>query len=133
MVDDERQVIQLEMGAGHSRFPDDAFFDFPIAADDVGAPAGMIETGSQCHAVAGRQALSQRPRGHIDTRRAVHIGYALKHGAAFPEIPQFLFWKETMHHKRRIESWCGMAFGENEPVAAGPVRFLGPDMHEFPV
>ena len=70
--------------------------------------------------IAG-QSLAERPGGHVDARRHVHVGVALEDAAQGIEAVERGNGEVAAQRQRRIVAWCRMSLREDEAVTIDPL------------
>src|SRR6266850_4434314 len=109
----------------HRGFPDLALLDLPVAehAIDAGRRAAQLEPERQ--AERDREALAQRAGGGLDARQRGPVGMALERRAELAQRDELFLGKVAGLGQHGIERRDGVALGEHDPIALGPVRPLG--------
>src|SRR5579883_3157668 len=133
VVDDHRQVVELELGRGHERLPDLAFLQLAVAEDAIGPVILLVELGGQRHADGHRKPLAERPRGHLDARQALAVGMALQRAAELAQGHELGARKVAGVSHRRVERRAAVALGKHDAVAIGPGRILRVVLEEIGV
>ena len=91
------QVVQPMMGGEQGRFPDLAFFTFPVAAEDVGEMRVAVQPFSEGDAGRGGETLAEGAGCLGDAREAAPDGrVTLEPGAEFAESGEF-FDRDVAH------------------------------------
>ena len=144
VVVDPDEIVELEVAGEGGRFVGDALHHAAVAGEGVDAMREQLEARLvvargqplRCdgHAHAGRDALTERPRGRLDARGPAVLRMA---GAAAVELPEafdvveghgqlaerFVFRVDGLDFgevQERIEQHRCVAHGQDEPVAVRP-------------
>ena len=130
-VQQDREVIQLEVGGNQSRFPHRAFITLAIAEQAVDPVRPRVHLPAEGHATGDREALTQRSGGAIHAGGFVPIGVALQAAVQPAEPGEFAVWEEAAHGKRDVQGRGGMAFAEDKSVSIRGVRLQRVNPHPF--
>ena len=136
VVVDQRQLAEPEVAGDRGGLARDALHEVAVADEGPGAvvddavarPIEVLgeESLGDRHADRVADALAQRPGGRLDARRVAPLGMARRLRAPLPERAQLV---ERQVVPRQVEQGVqqhgGVAAGEDEPVAVGPVGVGG--------
>ena len=121
-VDDRRQVVELLVRGVLEGLPHRALGHLGVAAQAVGAERQAVEPlAGQRDADRDRQALAERPGGHVDPRDDRH-GVALELRAELAEAEQVLVRDRARRLQHRVVQRRRVALGEDQVVV---VRVVG--------
>jgi hypothetical protein len=123
VVDDRSQVREVEVGRGGRGLPGLALLAITVGeeAERLRGLVEPVEAQGQADPHAHRQALAERSRRDLHTRGGAHVRMALEHRADLAELLELGVREVAVLGKRRVEDRRGVALGEDEAVALGPV------------
>ena len=124
------EVRQAKVAGNRGGFVADAFHQVAVAAEGVDAIVEniFVELRRQpalSHRKANgvRHALAERTGCGLDTRREAVLRVTRRLGAPLAELLELVEWQiEAGEMQHGVEQHRGMAVGEDEAVAAGPMR-----------
>ncbi len=139
VVVDVDQPAEAEVAGEGGGLVADALLQVAVRADHVGEVVGELgaEAGAEPplgdpHADAHAEALAERAGRDLDAAGVVHLGVPGGHRAPLAERLQVLEGEpEAGEVQHRVEQHRGVAAGEHEPVAVGPVRVLRVVVHDI--
>ena len=122
-VDNRKQIIQLVIGARHSRFPNAAFGLFAVTHQHKRAVGFVQPFGRDGHANAYRQPVPQRAGAHFHAGRTV-VGVPNQAAARLRKCPQFLFFYKAPIRQQGQVTFHAMALGEQKAIPVRPFGIL---------
>ena len=107
-VDDARQVVELELGGRHHRFPVQPALVLAVRRHHVHAPVRVVELRAQRHARALREPFTQRTRRRLERFERYALRVALQPRPELAQRQQFVDRKisgvrhRTVTHRRDV-------------------------------
>ncbi len=94
VVDDQRQIVEAELGGGHDGFQLEPSCILAVARQHEGAVGGARKLGGLGHADGNGQAVAERAGVGLDTRNLVAVRVAVEARHGLQEGGDFLFRKK---------------------------------------
>ena len=141
VIIEENQIVQFQMAGKSAGFMGGAFHDAAVAADHIDllveqavarADGGLELLHADRHTDGGGETGSQRASRHFDAFRVAIFRMAWALAAPLTERLQIIDRQtEVEQMQQRIDQHGAVARGEDETVAADPLRIIGIEAEEF--
>src|SRR6185312_4209163 len=120
VVNDHSQPAEPMVPREEDRLPVRAFIALAVAHKHEDAMRASRQPRRICHPATNTKAVTERPRGKLDTWNALVRDMATEHRAIAIVVPQTLHTKESAFGERRVDAGARMAFAQYESVPPGP-------------
>src|SRR5579884_3004561 len=133
VVDNRAEIGEAMMAGEHRRFPDRALVAFAVAENREHALAAAEPPQVERHSGSNAEAVAERAGGDFYSGHAL-VADVTREGRAVAIVRvERLDVEESPFGKRRVDAGSGMALGEDEAVALGPVRTGWVDVEDLTV
>src|ERR687891_587901 len=121
----ERAVGLPKLGRRHRGLPHLALLELAVAENAVDTRRRSGHPQAQRHAAGDRQPLAERARRRLDPRQGNPVGVALERAAELAQRDELLLGEVAASGHDGVERGDGVALGEHDAVAIGPVGSPG--------
>ena len=128
-VHDGAQVVQMILVGGHKGFPHLTLGNLAVAQHSIDTIILVAQLTGQRHTDGGRDSLTQRAGGHIDTGNVLHFHVARHMTVDAAEHLQLFHGEEAAQCQRGIDGGRAVTLTHDEAVTLGITGVGGIDLH----